>query len=53
MVTGILSVGLLASLIANARGDGPEHVGPDRPQGPPESDGHGGETTESSQDLDP
>jgi tellurite resistance protein TerC len=53
MVTGILSVGLLASLIANARGDGPEHVGPDRPRGHPESDGQGGETTEGSKDLDP
>jgi tellurite resistance protein TerC len=53
MVTGILSVGLLASLIANARGDGPEHVGPDGPRGHPESDGHGGEITHSSEDLDP
>jgi tellurite resistance protein TerC len=53
MVTGILSVGLLASLIANARDDGPEHVGPDRPRGHPEYDEHGGETTEGSKDLDP
>jgi hypothetical protein len=53
MVTGILSVGLMASLIANARDDGPEQVGADRPRGHPESDGRGGETAESSQDLDP